>query len=125
MEAREECQRKGGVLARPMSYQEQGMISKAIKVKELELEKIWKTYYNRYLNIIYGYDKFIWINLEEDFNNKPKGQLPYRNYGSGQPNNAGIIDQACVAIDHSSDDTWNDYWCNETLPLVCQFPSEY
>ena len=124
MEAREECQRKGGVLASPMSYQEQKMISKAIKVKESELEKIWKPYYNRYLNT-YVRDKFIWINLKEDSNNTIKGQLPYRNYGKGQPNNAKNSNQACVAIDHDSNDTWNDYWCSETLPFVCQFHSEY
>ena len=104
-------------MAWPMSHDAETLIAKAVQDKMKDLEPIWAAMGN------WGQAaKPVWINIEENSDNSPKIPLPYKNYGSGQPNSEN---HQCLCTMHGENSQWDDRSCSKDNPFICEFYGEF
>jgi hypothetical protein len=60
-------------------------------------------------------DQWVWVNGETS---------TYRNWAVGEPNNVYSTtlrqDEDCMQFNRYGDGTWNDEWCSQALPFICE-----
>ncbi|TRY79069.1 hypothetical protein DNTS_033311 [Danionella cerebrum] len=74
----------------------------------------------RIINVSQKYNEYVWMGLFRDsWQWSDQSDSSYRNWNTGEPNNAGG-NENCAVIYHESQGKWNDIKCDLNIPFICQ-----